>query len=245
MHQSNRLLQSQPHAGSLPPGVPRHLRTTAAVAAALQGLNDASQTRRESQTLHAQLLTSGLGGAADLSASVNIKLLVLHLRCGSLHNARAVFDGMPRPTNAAHNYLAAGYLRQGFLGEALGIVRQLAMSTRRLDVFALSMALKLSTAMALPGVVAREAHARVVRSVAEPDEILSATLVDAYVKSGLLGYARRVHAAMSVWSVMCSTALLVGCMNKAMFRDAEVIFESMEEENVVTYNAMVEDGGDG
>ncbi|CAN6319867.1 unnamed protein product [Urochloa humidicola] len=120
---------------------------------------------------------------------------------------------MPRPTNAAHNYLAAGYLRRGFLGEALGIVRRLAASTERLDVFALSMA--------------------------EPDEILFATLVDAYVKSGLLGYARRVHATMSVRSVVCSTALLVGCMNEGLFRDAEVIFESMEK-NVVAYNAMVE-----
>ncbi|CAL4922838.1 unnamed protein product [Urochloa decumbens] len=238
MQQSNRL-QSQPHAGSLPPRVPRHLRTAAAVAAALQGLIDASPPRRESQTLHAQLLTSGLGGAADLS--VNVKLLVLHLRCGSLHNARAVFDGMPRPTHAAHNYLAAGYFRRGHLREALGVVRRLAASTGRLDVFTLSMALKLSAALALPGaVVAREVHARVVRTVAEPDEILSAALVDAYVKSGSLGYARRAHAVMPVRSVVCSTALLVGCMNEGMFRDAEAIFESMEEKDVVAYNAMVE-----
>ncbi|CAN6319868.1 unnamed protein product [Urochloa humidicola] len=237
MQQSNRL-QSQPHARSLPPRVPRYLRTAAALAAALQGLIDASPPRPASQTLHAQLLTSGLGGAADLS--VNVKLLVLHLRCGSLHNARAVFGGMPRPTNAAYNYLAAGYFRRGLPGEALGIVRRLAASTGQLDVFALSMALKLSAALALPGAVAGEVHARVVRSIAEPDEILSAALVDAYVKSGLIGYARRVHAAMPVRSVVCSTALLVGCMNEGVFRDAEAIFESMEEKDVVAYNAMVE-----
>ncbi|CAN6289332.1 unnamed protein product [Urochloa humidicola] len=236
MQQSSRV-QSQPPGGSLP-RVPRHLRTTAAIAAALQGLIDASPARRESQTLHAQLLASGLGGTPDLS----VKLLVLHLRCGSLGNARAVFDGMPRPTRAAHNYLAAGYFRRGYPGEALGVVRRLAASTGRLDVFALSMALKLSAALAPPGAVAvaREAHARVVRTVAEPDEILSAALVDAYVKSGSLGYARRAHDAMPVRSVVCSTALLVGCMNEGMFTDAEAIFESMEEKDVVAYNAMVE-----
>jgi pentatricopeptide repeat protein len=234
MQQSNRV-HSQPHAGSLPPRVPRHLRTAAALAAALQGLIDASPPRRASQTLHAQLLASGLGGAADLS----VKLLVVHLRCGSLHNARAVFDGMPRPTHAAHNYLAAGYFRRGLPWEALGVVRRLAASTGRLDVFALSMALKLSAALALPGVVAREVHARVVRSVVKSDEILSAALVDAYVKSGLLGYARLVHGAMPVQSVFCSTALLVGCMNEGMYSDAEAIFEGMEKD-VVAYNAMVE-----
>ncbi|CAL4931193.1 unnamed protein product [Urochloa decumbens] len=229
MQQSSRV-QSQPHAGSLPPRprFPLHLRSAAALAAALQGLIDACPRRRESQTLHAQLLTSGLGGTAELS----VKLLVLHLRCGSLHNTRAVFDGMPRPTNAAHNYLAAGYFRRGLPGEALGIVRRLAASTGRLDVFALCMAMKVSAALALPGNV-------LVRTVAEPDEILSAALVDAYVKSGLLGYARRAHAAMPEQSAVCSTALVVGCMNEGMFRDAEAIFESMEKD-LVAYNAMVE-----
>jgi hypothetical protein len=60
------------------------------------------------------------------------------------------------------------------------------------------MALKLSAALALPGVVAREVHARALRSVAQSDEILFAALVDAYVKSGSLGYARRMHDAMPV-----------------------------------------------
>ena len=235
MQQSSRV-HPQPHAGSLPPRVPRHLRTAAALAAAVQGLIDVSPPRAESQTLHAQLLASGLGGTADLS----VKLLVLHLRCGSLHNARAVFDGMPRPTHAAHNYLAAGYFRRGLPGEALAIVRRLAASTGRVDVFALSMALKLSAALALPGVAAREVHARVLRSVVAPDEILSAALVDAYVKSGSLGCARRAHGVMPVRSVVCSTALLVGCMNEGMYGDAEAIFEGMEEKDVVAYNAMVE-----
>ncbi|KAL6878353.1 hypothetical protein ACP4OV_012523 [Aristida adscensionis] len=236
MQEPNRA-HSQPRARSpTPRAVPRHLRTAGALAAAVQGLINASPPRAEAQTLHAQLLTSGLPATTDLS----VKLLVLHLRCGSLHNARAVFDGMPRPTNAAHNYLAAGYFRRGLPGQALGIVRRLAGSTGRVDVFALSMALKLSAALGLPGVAAREVHAHVVKSVVEFDEILSAALVDAYVKSGSLGYARRVHGAMPVRSVVCSTALLVGCMNEGLYADAEAIFEGMEEKDAVAYNAMVE-----
>ncbi|KAL6593994.1 hypothetical protein ACP70R_048895 [Stipagrostis hirtigluma subsp. patula] len=230
---------SHPRACSLPPcAVPRHLRTAGALAAAVQRLINASPPRAEAQTLHAQLLASGLPAATTTDLSV--KLLVLHLRCGSLHNARAVFDGMPRPTHAAHGYLAAGYFRRGLHGEALGIVRRLARSTGRVDVFALSMALKLSTALALPGVFVREVHARVVRSVVEFDEILFAALVDAYVKNGTLGYARRVHGAMPVRSVVCSTALVVGCLNEGLYGDAEAIFEGMEEKDVVAYNAMVE-----
>lgn len=215
--------------------VPRYLRTAAALAAAVQSLINAPPPRPESQSLHAQLLTSGLRPTADLS----VKILILHLRCGSHRNARAVFDGMPAPTHAAHNYLVAGYFRLGLPGEALGIVRRLARVTGRLDVFALSMALKLSGALALPR-AAREAHARAVRTVLQFDDILFAALVDAYVKTASLGYARRVHGTMPAPSVVCSTALIVGCMNEGLYRDAEAIFDGTRDKDVVVYNAMVE-----
>ena len=45
---------------------------------------------------------------------------------------------------------------------------------------------------------------------------------------------------MPVWSVMCSTALIVGCMNEGLFEDAEAIFKEIEGKDVVVYNAMVE-----
>jgi pentatricopeptide repeat protein len=217
---------------------PRHLRTAGALAATVQGIIDATPPRAEAQTVHAQLLATGLPVTTDLA----VKLLVLHLRCGSLRNARALFDGMPRPTNAAHNYLAAGYFRRGRALEALQVVKRLAARTGRVDAFALSMALKLCAALALPGLAAREVHARAVRSVAGADVVLSAALVDAYAKTaGCLGYARRVHAATPARSVVCSTALLVGCMNAGLREEAEAIFEGMAEaKDVVAYNAMVE-----
>uniref|UniRef100_A0ACD5YFB2 Uncharacterized protein n=1 Tax=Avena sativa TaxID=4498 RepID=A0ACD5YFB2_AVESA len=217
------------------PRVPRYLRTAAALASAVQGLINAPPPRPESQSLHAQLITSGLSPTAHLS----VKILILHLRCGSHRNARAVFDGMHTPTHAAHNYLVAGYFRLGLSEEALGIVRRLAGSTGRLDVFALSMALKLSGALKLPR-AAREVHARVVRSFLEFDDILFATLVDAYVKTASLGYARRVHRMMPAPSVVCSTALIVGCMKEGLNREAEAIFDGMDEKDAVVYNALVE-----
>ncbi|KAL5218655.1 hypothetical protein ABZP36_019339 [Zizania latifolia] len=223
-------------ARSLAPRVPRYLRSASALAAVVQSVINASPPRPESQTLHAQLLTSGLRPTADLS----VKILILHLRCGSHHDARAVFDAMPAPSHAAHGYLVAGYFRLGMHQEALGVVRRLASSTGRLNVFVLSMALKLSAALALPGAVG-EVHARVVRSVVEPDDFLFAALVDAYVKNASLGYARRVFDVMpAARSVVSSTALIVGCMNEGLYEDAEAIFDGVDSKDVVLYNAMVE-----
>jgi pentatricopeptide repeat protein len=146
---------------------------------------------------------------------------------------------MPSPTRATHNYLVVGYFQRGHPVEALEVVRRLAVSTGRLDIFALSMALKLSAALALPSLVTREVHAQALRSVAQSDEILFTALVDAYVKSGSLGYAWQVHGTMPMRSVVCSTVLVVGCTNEGLFEDAEAIFEEMEGKDVMAYNAMV------
>jgi pentatricopeptide repeat protein len=40
--------------------------------------------------------------------------------------------------------------------------------------------------------------------------------------------------------MVCSTALVVGCMNEDLFEDTEAIFKEMEGKDVVAYNAMVE-----
>ncbi|EAY90173.1 hypothetical protein OsI_11738 [Oryza sativa Indica Group] len=45
---------------------------------------------------------------------------------------------------------------------------------------------------------------------------------------------------MPVRTVVSSTALIVGCMNEGLYEDAEEIFNTMDEKDVVVYNAMVE-----
>lgn len=74
----------------------------------------------------------------------------------------------------------------------------------------------------------------------EPDDVLYTALVDSYVKSGKVGYARTVFDLMMEKNVICSTSMISGYMNQGSVEEAEVIFHRTSEKDVVVYNAMVE-----
>ncbi|XP_020095554.1 pentatricopeptide repeat-containing protein At1g28690, mitochondrial [Ananas comosus] len=214
---------------------PHHiLRNSASVASLLQRFID-SDSPSNGRTIHAHILESGFRP----STSVSIKLLILHIKSGCLHNARKVFDQMPSPTLSAYNYLIAGYFREGSVEELLLLVRKLVFSNQKPDGFALSMVLKLS-ATSVSINLAREVHAHIVKSAFEHDDVLFSALIDSYVKNGKVCHARNVFFMMSKRSIVCSTALIVGYMNERLFGDAQNMFDNMLEKDAVAFNAMIE-----
>ncbi|GKA55958.1 F-box domain containing protein [Tanacetum coccineum] len=72
------------------------------------------------------------------------------------------------------------------------------------------------------------------------DDVLSTALVDLYVKSGRVGYARRVFDFMMEKDVVCSTSMISGYMREGCVEDAEEVFEKTGEKDVVVFNAMIE-----
>ncbi|KAL0305662.1 UNVERIFIED_CONTAM: Pentatricopeptide repeat-containing protein, mitochondrial [Sesamum radiatum] len=79
-----------------------------------------------------------------------------------------------------------------------------------------------------------------IKSDVEGDDVLYTALVDSYVKSGRVEYARRVFDLMLEQNVICSTSMITGYMNQGRFEDAEDVFEKTVEKDVVVYNAMIE-----
>jgi hypothetical protein len=111
---------------------------------------------------------------------VSVKLLVLHIRSGSLYNARKLLDRMPEPTIAS--------FKQG-LSDSLELVGRLTFSNRRPDKFTLSMVLKMSCALALLNFT-RQVHAHMVKCHFAPDNVLLSALLDSYVKLHKTDYAQ-------------------------------------------------------
>ncbi|XP_020591498.1 pentatricopeptide repeat-containing protein At1g28690, mitochondrial [Phalaenopsis equestris] len=209
-------------------------QSSAYMAAALQSIIDSSSPSR-GQPIHAYIIKYGL----PPNTSVSIKLLILHLRCGSLNNARKVFDDMTKPTLSAFNYLISGYLRAGITGECLKLARKLAFSGEKLDGFTLSMVLRLSASIVSFN-LAKQTHAQIIKSEFGYDDFLFAALIDSYVKNGMIRYARSTFLALPNRSLVCSTALIVGYMSQNSFRDAEELFRCLVNKDDVVYNAMIE-----
>ncbi|KAM1004772.1 hypothetical protein ACFX13_004967 [Malus domestica] len=189
--------------------------------------------------IHTRILKSGFRPNVNIS----IKLLILHLKCGSLAYARQVFDELPAQTLSAYNYLIGGYLKRGKVEESLNLVRGLVLSGEKLDGYTFSMILRASTCagdVALPRNLGRVVHGQMIRTDVAPDEVLYTALVDSYVKNGKVRYARTVFDMMLEKNVICSTSMISGYMNQGSVEDAEDIFRKTVEKDVVVFNAMIE-----
>lgn len=212
--------------------------TAAALSTVLQHYIDSDNPSR-GQKIHTHVLKSGF----KTNTNISIKLLILHLKCGSLRYARQVFDELPQQTLSAYNYIIGGYLKQGLVEESFSLVRRLVFSAEKPDGFTFSMILKASRCASnvpLPSSLGRVVHAQIIKSDVAADDVLYTALVDSYVKNGKVGCARTLFDMMLKDNVVCSTSMISGYMNQDSLIDAEEIFRKTLEKDIVVFNAMIE-----
>ncbi|XP_006353201.1 pentatricopeptide repeat-containing protein At1g28690, mitochondrial [Solanum tuberosum] len=191
------------------------------------------------QKIHSYIFKTGY----QPNTNISIKLLILYLKSSCLFYARQLFDEMRQPTLSAYNYMISGYVKHGFVLECFNMVRKLCLCGETPDKFTLSMILKGSTISYVESYslgIGKQVHAQVIKCDVEGDDVLYTGLVDSYVKSGRVDYARRVFDLMLERSVVCSTSLITGYMNQGYIEDAEDVFSKTMEKDVVAFNAMIE-----
>lgn len=194
-----------------------------------------SNSPRSAQSIHSQIVKSGL----QPNTTVLIKLLVLHIKSGSLYNAHRVLDRMPEPTIASFSYLISGYFKQGLVNESLGLVRRITFSNQRPDRFTLSMVLKMSSVLGSLN-FARQVHAHMLKFHFEPDDVLLSALLDSYVKLGKTNYAQFLFDTKPTSNVVFATSLIVGYFSEGLYEHAQKVFDEITEKDIVIYNAMIE-----
>ncbi|KAK3008744.1 hypothetical protein RJ639_015303 [Escallonia herrerae] len=191
------------------------------------------------QKVHSHILKTGF----KPNINISIKLLILHLKSSCILYARQVFDELSQPTLSAYNYLISGYVKSGESEKAFDLARKLAFCNEKPDGFTFSMILKASSCeniLSWPRGVGKQVHAQIVKCDAASDDVLYAALVDSYVKSGRVDYARRLFDLMLEKNVVCCTSMISGYMKQCSFEDAEDIFKKTVEKDDVVFNAMIE-----
>ncbi|KAL7603292.1 hypothetical protein Lser_V15G16346 [Lactuca serriola] len=215
-----------------------HPPTAASLSLLLQSYIN-SDTPWHGQKIHTHVIKTGYRPNTNIS----IKLLILHLKCSCLLYARQVFDDLRQPTLTAYNYMIAGYTKHGEVVESLNLVRRLVSCNEKPDGYTFSMILKASTSDSILPIgcrIGKEVHAQIVKSYVVVDDVLSTALVDLYVKSGRVDYARRVFDFMNEKDIVCSTSMISGYMRQGYVEDAEEIFNKTTHKDVVVFNAMIE-----
>lgn len=199
-------------------------RTIATMIRASAGLELISPGRQ----LHSLALK--LGVADDLY--VSCVLIDMYSKCGSIEDARFVFDEMPQKTTVGWNTIIAGYALHGYSEQALSMYYEMRDSGVKMDHFTFSMIIRVCTRLASLD-HAKQAHAGLVRHGFGFDTVANTALVDFYSKWGRIEDAQNVFETMPQKNVISWNALIAGYGNHGQGAEAVELFDRMVSDGMV------------
>lgn len=208
--------------------------------------------------IHEEIITAGFQSDVVVSTA----LVDLYAKCGSLKDARKVFDRMLERDPVSWNAMIAGYAQNGNVDEAF----KLFSAMPRRDVVSWNVviagfahnghgeeSLRLFQQMQMEGMKpdsqtfastlpacanfaaleqGTEIHEKIIRSGFQSDMVVSNALIDMYAKSGSIKKARELFDKMNQRDVVSWTAMIAGYAMHGRGKEALKLFEQMQHSGV-------------
>eukprot|EP01018_Ginkgo_biloba_P015578 Gb_31319 [translate_table: standard] len=196
-------------------------------------------------------------------------LVNMYVKCGTLVDARKVFDEIPERDVASWNTMIAGYAQVGYVDEALDLFQKMpkpdvrswtvmiaaysrhGFAERALTLFHQMQRTgiqpdKFIFASVLPACAelaaleqGMEIHEDIIRSGFQSDVFVDSALVDMYAKCGSIEKARDVFDKMHQRNVVSWNTMITGYAQNACVDEALYLFQRMPEPDVISWNAMI------
>ncbi|XVF48485.1 hypothetical protein PTKIN_Ptkin03bG0194300 [Pterospermum kingtungense] len=195
---------------------------------------------REGSVIHGLLITSGFpcSGKAAIAGS----LIDLYIKCGNLVEARKVFNQIGEKNVISWSALILGYAQEGNLTEAIELFRQLQNSNMQVDDFVLSSMMGVFADFALVE-QGKQMHAYAVKVPSGLEISVFNSVVDMYLKCGMLDEAERLFDEMPSRNVVSWTVMITGYGKHGLGKEAIRFFNKMQLDNIepdgVTYLAVL------
>ncbi|KAL1329809.1 hypothetical protein HN51_046993 [Arachis hypogaea] len=193
-------------------------------------------------SLHAAVLRSGF----DSNVFVCNAVVGMYSRCGSLQDARNMFDELCQrgiQDLVSWNSIVSACSRASETNTALQLFVE--MTTRHWvspDPVSLVNILPVC-AFVGSSMQGKQVHGFAVRSGLVDDVFVGNAIVDMYAKCGKMDQANKVFERMKLKDVVSWNAMVTGYSQTGMFGDALSLFEQMRQENikldVVTWTAVI------
>ncbi|KAK6236879.1 hypothetical protein SCA6_012216 [Theobroma cacao] len=195
---------------------------------------------REGSVIHGYLITSGFPCSAK--AAVAGSLIDFYVKCGNLVGARRVFNQIGEKNVISWSALILGYAQEENLGEAIELFRQLQNRSMRVDGFVLSSMMGVFADFALVE-QGKQMHAYAVKIPSGLEISVFNSIVDMYLKCGILDEAERLFNEMPARSVVSWTVMITGFGKHGLGKEAIRFFNKMRLDNIdpdaVTYLAIL------
>lgn len=166
------------------------------------------------------------------------KLITMFLKCGSLVDARQVFDEMPERNTVTWTTMIAGYALRGQERTALSLFCQMRQDSVKADQYVFASVLRACAGTEALG-LGRQVHADVVKSGFHWELVLCSALVDMYAKCHTIDDARRIFDEINERDVVSWNGMVAGYTKSGILNDACQAFDEMPLRNVVSWTTLI------
>ncbi|KAJ7536349.1 hypothetical protein O6H91_12G065500 [Diphasiastrum complanatum] len=188
-------------------------------------LNACARTQALSQgkLIHEKIIKSGF----HLDMVVGNALVDMYSKCGSLEDARKVFNALPNRDIVSWNTMIRGYSQNGYGQEVLRMYATMQQSAGiKLDNITYASILKACSSMADLG-KGRQIHAQMVRSGIKIDTVIRNTLIDMYGRCGSLQEALKEFQKLPNPDIVSWNSMIAAYVLHEHAHDALRLYEEM------------------
>jgi len=182
---------------------------------------------KEGRHVHEQIMRSG----CESNIFVGNSLIDMYAKCGSIEDARRVFNRMVSRNAISWNALILGYVKCGQGHKALELFKQMQCEGLQPDHVTFVGVLN-----ACASVVALEEgrciHEQIIQWDCEADVKVSNSLIDMYAKCGSIEDAWRVFTKMVTHNVISWNAIILGYLKCGQGTKALELYQQMQSEGV-------------
>eukprot|EP01018_Ginkgo_biloba_P004839 Gb_17077 [translate_table: standard] len=179
---------------------------------------------REGKVIHYHILRTGF----ESDVYVTTALVNMYVKCGSLENARIVFDKISQRNVVLWTSMISGYARNGHASDALSLFHQMQLTDVKPS--------EVTVASVLPACAhlgdlqqGKWIHDYTVRSGFESNVCVGTALINMYVKCGSIENARQVFNKMPQRNVVSWTTMIAGYAQNGHDSEALTLFHQMQE----------------
>jgi pentatricopeptide repeat protein len=166
-------------------------------------------------------------------------LVDMYAKCGSIVDARSVFNKLLSHDVVLWNAMILGHVRCGQGHKALELFQQMQQKGVRPDPMTFVAMLNVcSSVVSLDD--GRCVHEQIIDSSCESDDFVRSSLVDMYAKCGSMEDAQRVFNRMSSQNVVMWNAIIRGCgMLRKLFNILNRCVKKVYSQMIFTFDCLV------
>ncbi|XP_058092807.1 pentatricopeptide repeat-containing protein At3g26630, chloroplastic-like [Magnolia sinica] len=196
-----------------------------------------SRNLKQLQQIHAHILKTNIAHNQILIT----KLLSLYSSHKNLDSATLLFNHIQTPLTFTCNIMIRIHTRNGAPHDALLVYRLMLFRRIPPDKFTFPFVIKACSSLNSHAAVksGRPVHAHAVKAGFSTDLFVQNTLMDLYLKHGVMDCGRKVFDKMRVRNVVSWTTVVSGLVVCGELEAARDVFEKMPVRNVVSWTAMI------